>query len=203
MIGLSIVQLTFIFRKLLSCYYFPIVLKIWKVKVAQSCLTLCDPMDHVVHGILQARILEWVADPFSRGSSQPRDWTQVSCIAGGFFTSWTTREALKNLNPKWLVQILIRERIFFFFLNIRLSGWGLKGRTIQIVINEDSINLSLFLWGRREGIVGNVGHPIGGSILYFCLVSCSWAVSATNTVHISPPLPSSLPHRHKNNLLLS
>ena len=51
-----------------------------KVKVAQSCLTLCDPMDHIVHGILQARILEWVAVPFSRGSSQPRGRTQVSYI---------------------------------------------------------------------------------------------------------------------------
>ena len=58
-----------------------------KVKVAQSCLTLCDPMDYTVPGILQARILEWVAFPFSRGSSQPRDQTQVSCIAGRFFTS--------------------------------------------------------------------------------------------------------------------
>ena len=58
-----------------------------KVKVTQSCLTLCDPMDYKVHGILQARILEWVAIPFSRGSSQPRNQTQVSCIAGGFFTS--------------------------------------------------------------------------------------------------------------------
>ena len=56
-----------------------------EVKVAQSCLTLCDPMDYTAHGILQARILEWVAFPFSRGSSQPRDWTQVSRIAGGFF----------------------------------------------------------------------------------------------------------------------
>ena len=64
-----------------------------KVKVAQSCLTLCDPMDYTVHGILQARILEWVAFPFSRGSSQPRDWTQVSSTAGRFFTSWATREA--------------------------------------------------------------------------------------------------------------
>ena len=51
------------------------------------------PMDYTVHGILQARILEWVAFPFSRGSSQPRDRIQVSCIAGGFFTSWATREA--------------------------------------------------------------------------------------------------------------
>ena len=48
---------------------------------------------YIVHGILQARILEWVAFPFSRGSSQPRDWTQVSCIAGRFFTIWATREA--------------------------------------------------------------------------------------------------------------
>ena len=63
-----------------------------KVKTAQSCPTLCDPVDYTVHGILQARILEWVAFPFPRGSSQPRDRTQVSHIAGRFFTSWTTRE---------------------------------------------------------------------------------------------------------------
>ena len=65
-----------------------------KAKVAQSCPTLCDPVDYTVHGILQTRILEWVAFPFSRGSSQPRDQAQVSRIAGGFFTSWATREAL-------------------------------------------------------------------------------------------------------------
>ena len=57
-----------------------------KVKIAQLCLILCDPMDYTVHGILQARILEWVAFPFSRRSSQPRDQTQISCITGGFFT---------------------------------------------------------------------------------------------------------------------
>ena len=64
-----------------------------KVKVAQLCLTLRDPMDYTVLGILQARILEWLAFPFSRGSSQLRNRTQVSRIAGGFFTSWATREA--------------------------------------------------------------------------------------------------------------
>ena len=64
-----------------------------KVKVAQSCLTFCNPMDYIVHEILQDRILEWVAFPFSRGSFQPRDWTQVSCIADGLFTNWATREA--------------------------------------------------------------------------------------------------------------
>ena len=66
--------------------------------VAKSCLTLCNPIDYSlpvssVHGILQARILEWVAIPSSRGSSKPRDQTQVSNTAGGFFTVWATREA--------------------------------------------------------------------------------------------------------------
>ena len=64
---------------LCSCTF---LLKV-KVKVAQSCPTLCDPMDYTVHGILQTRILEWVVFPISRGSSQPRDWTQISHIAGG------------------------------------------------------------------------------------------------------------------------
>ena len=54
--------------------------------VIQLCLTLCNPMDYTVRGILQARILAEVAFPISRGSSQPRNGTQVSCIAGGFFT---------------------------------------------------------------------------------------------------------------------
>ena len=67
-----------------------------KVKVAQSSPTLCDPVDYTVHGILQARILEWVAFPFSRGSSQPRDWTQVSSIEDGFYTNWAIREAPHN-----------------------------------------------------------------------------------------------------------
>ena len=57
------------------------------MKVVQLCLTLCAPMGYRVHGILQAKILEWVAVPFYRGSSQFRDQTQVSRIAGRFFTS--------------------------------------------------------------------------------------------------------------------
>ena len=56
-------------------------------------------MDYTVRGILQARILAWVAFPFSRGSFQPRDRTQVSHIAGGFFNSWATKEALTDLVP--------------------------------------------------------------------------------------------------------
>ena len=69
-----------------------------KVLAAQSCPILCDPMDcspsgSSVYRILQARILEWVAIPFSRESSWPRDRSCVFCIAGRFFTIWATREA--------------------------------------------------------------------------------------------------------------
>ena len=81
------------------------IFKIWSATAAaksfQSCPTLCDPIDgsppvSPVPGILQARILEWIAISFSRGSSWPRDWTWVSCIciAGWFFTVWAIREAL-------------------------------------------------------------------------------------------------------------
>ena len=61
-----------------------------------SRVQLCDPKAYPVHGILQARILEWVVFPFSRGSSQPRSQTQVSCIAGRFFTVYMRHEILQN-----------------------------------------------------------------------------------------------------------
>ena len=63
-----------------------------KVTVTQLCPTLCDPMDYTVHGILQAWILERVAFPFFKWSSQPRNWTGVSCIPGRFFTNWAIRK---------------------------------------------------------------------------------------------------------------
>ena len=74
-----------------------------KMLVSPSCLILCDTKDYnppgsSVHGISQARILDWVAIPFYRGSSRPRDWTWVSCLAGGFFTIWAaTRQAQPGL----------------------------------------------------------------------------------------------------------
>ena len=69
-----------------------------KVKVAQACSTLCDLMGYTVW-ILQAGILKWVVFPFSRGSSQFRAQTQVSHVAGRFFTSWATRES--PTHPLW------------------------------------------------------------------------------------------------------
>ena len=81
-----------------------------KALAAQLCLTLCNPMDSSppgcsVPGILQARILESIAILFSRGSSPPRDQTQVSCIIGRFFTNWTTRETQKY------IQVINKYRI--------------------------------------------------------------------------------------------
>ena len=103
------------------------VLQCVKVLVTRLCRTLCDPKDcnplgSSVHGILQARTLEWVAIPFSRGSSWPRVRTWVSyifCIADRFFTTWATREVERakaphqgdsgrlphpghHLSPRWL-----------------------------------------------------------------------------------------------------
>ena len=90
--------------------YIFFVLFCFVLKVTQSCPTRCDLMDYTVHGILQARILEWVAMPSSRRSSKPRDRTQVSHIAGRFFTSWATREAL---------HITSIPHIYIFFLGYR------------------------------------------------------------------------------------
>ena len=104
------------------------------VKVAHSCPTLCDPMDYTVHGILQTRILEWVAFPFSRGSSQARDWTQVSLITGRFFTSWATGKprnagvgSLSLLQWIFPIQELNRGLLhcrwfFFFFYQLSYQG---------------------------------------------------------------------------------
>ena len=103
--------------------------------VTQSCPTLCNPVDcslpsSSVHGIFQARILLWVAISFSRGSSWPRDQTQVSCIAGRFFTVWAT---LPFNSPAWLVE----ER----------DGWVLEsnsGRSTTIARSTPLLNRSTF-----------------------------------------------------------
>ena len=106
--GSSTISLNFVMEWLRWDAYnltstFSVQMQIGKMKVAQSCPTLCNPMDcsppgSSVHGILQKRILEWVVVPFSRGSSKPRDRTQASCIVGKFFTVWATREALCYYN---------------------------------------------------------------------------------------------------------
>ena len=134
---------------LTSYLYFIHTINNTKVKVAQSCPTLCHPMDYRVYGILRARILEWVAFPFSRGSSQPRDQTHVSCIASRFFTSWAPRKAHQQciyVNPNlpipptspflpWYTYICSLHLCLYFCLQIRssipfyaLATWWLIGK---------------------------------------------------------------------------
>ena len=118
-----------------------------KVKVAQPCLTLCDHMDYTVRAILQARILEWVAFPFSRGSSRPRDWTQVSHIAGGFFTSWATREAHHSKKP--------------FTKTDSRSSQGFRSgnlfqKFVQLPYLHDFCHLHLFLWCTKANLCTKV-----------------------------------------------
>ena len=84
----------------------------------QSHVWLCDPMDHsppgsFVHGTLQARILEQVTIPFSRGSSPPRNRTKVSCIAGRFFTIWTTRKAQYIGDSHLFFHMLVEKTVHF------------------------------------------------------------------------------------------
>ena len=114
-------------------------------KLLQSCLTLCDAMDcsppgSSVHGISQARIMESVAISFSRGSSRPRDKTQVSCIAGRFFTIWATwslplvRWRCSKWTTVWQTHVLLAswpwqrlvcllQLLMLFSLVERISDW--------------------------------------------------------------------------------
>ena len=84
-----------IFRSLIHFEFIFVYGVNWLIEVAQSCLTLCDPMDYSlpgfsIHGIFQARVLEWVVISFSRRSSWFRDQTQVFSISGRWFTFWAT-----------------------------------------------------------------------------------------------------------------
>ena len=91
-------------------------------EVTQLCVTFCNPTDcslssSSIHGIFQARVLEWAAISFYRGSSRPRDWTQVSHIVGRHFTVWATREAL--------IDLFIKKNFFLFFSHLFFISWRL------------------------------------------------------------------------------
>ena len=115
---------------------------LYSVQVIQSCLTLCNRTDYTVHGILQARILESVTIPFSRGSSQPRNQTQVSRIAGRFFTNWEKSKntgvgslslLMQNLLTQESNQGLLHCRRILNQLSYARSPLVLKRTLIQMV----------------------------------------------------------------------
>ena len=99
--------------------------RIMSVKLVQSCPTLCDPMGYTVHGFLHARILEWVAVSFPRGSSQPKDRTQVSSIVGGFLTSLATRRPYAKF-------------LSLFYLNYQIL---LQAKKKKVLVTESCPNL--------------------------------------------------------------
>ena len=115
-------------------------------KSLQSCPPLWDTMDHSppdssVHGILQARILEWVAMPSSRGFSWPRDWTHVSCIASEFFTHWATWEAQKYLT--------IVHKLPVCQLGCRLSEWSSQSGFFQ---EDHYVLMTIEIWLTQKKI---------------------------------------------------
>ena len=160
------------------------------MKVAQSCLTLCDIMDYTVRGILQARTLEWVAIPFSRGSSQPRDWTQVSHIACRLFTSWANEQGCINHGKDFIFYLMFNRKplknfkwstgmIWCTFQMTHYSDcclWtGLGRRTgnwrllLETIIRWNWIPLwRLFWWLNLEGAVELEGEKVE-EWLFFCL----------------------------------
>ena len=131
------------------------------LKVAQLCPTLCDPMDYSrpsssVHGVLLARILEWVAIPFSRRSSRPKDWTQVSHIAGRVFTVWTTRKSPNNGRTK---HVLYKEWMKF---KSPFCRWTcLKDR-------KRDADAETSKWAQGEGEAGWTGRAALSSVHAVC-----------------------------------
>ena len=115
------------------------------VEVAQLCQTLCNPMDcsppgSSVHGTLQARILEWVAIPFSSETSPPRGWTQVSCITGRFFTVWATGKAnIIILNVNLLNPLIKRHRMTEWIKNKTQLYADHKRLTLTLRTHTDSM----------------------------------------------------------------
>ena len=151
----------------------PLISKV-KVKVAQSCLTLCDPMDSTGHQILQGTILEWVAFLFSRESSQPRDQTQDSHIAGSFFTSWATRGSPKHMEVKsksmhlifqlnyqkfpikelfllinYDLEKVLRHKKFFSTL-LGFSRWSKNTLTWNTLTKENQTKNNMYPWKRSR-----------------------------------------------------
>ena len=107
-------------------------------------------MDYTVHGILLARILEWVAVSFSRGASQLRDWTQVSHIAGRFFTSWATREAQHFYGNLQLIVHTFPGSSVHGIFQARVLEWGAIAFSVSYI---NSLNNMCDVLGKLSNIL--------------------------------------------------
>ena len=154
-----------------------------------SCPTLCNstdysPLDSSVHWILQARILEWIAIPFSRGSSWLRDQIQVSWIAGRFFTVWATKKALHHIHGCW-------ESTPF-------SGgagplWSVKTSSELFTARECWLHVLQEWWEQLSGIRDVIWEKGSGSfqchILFYFILKANG--SENEVFRDSPSLPES------------
>ena len=150
-------------------------------EVAQLCPTLCDPTDcslpgFSVHGIFQARVLEWVAISFSRGSSQPRDGTQVSRIGGRCFTHWATREAHIICRTTVLYNSRGRHSHHSLCKCHPLESWAsqvaLVAKNLPTNAGDEREAGLIPGWGRSPG-VGN-GNPLQYSCLENSMDRGAW-----------------------------
>ena len=165
--------------------------------------TLCDPMDCTlpgssVHRILQAGILEWVAIPFSRGSSQPENQTQVSCIAGRFFTIWAIREALHIgscikslviLDSTHMCKSEKRAVNLYLYLRVILkSYWKAPCSSVQF----DSVSLSCpTLWDPMD--CNTSGFPVYHQLPEPAQTHVHWVGHAIQPSHLLSSFSSSVP----------
>ena len=145
-----------------------------------SCPTLCDPVDcsppgSSVHGILQARILEGVALPFSKGSSRPRDWTQVSHITGRFFTIWAIRE----------VSVLVGY-LYIFVYNLlgKMAVWQSTEGAGLLCMRCQAVFWGLRLWCSWEDDAESTGVSWKQS---FCLHHCFFCGILPSTSALTSP----------------
>ena len=139
-------------------------------KDAQLCLTLCDPMEYAVHGILQARILERAVFPFSRGSSQPSYRTKVSHIAGGFYLyikiKWTSTWKVPRIGLVHIKVLLLFFEDFPGGSDSKAPAWNV-GDLVRSLAREDSVEKKIAIhsstlawkitWTEEPGML----HPMG------------------------------------------
>ena len=157
-----------------------------KVLVSQSCPTLCDPLDcsplgSSVHGILQARIVEWVAIPFLRGSSWPKDWIHISHKADRFFTVWATMKPIVKVYHNLILKIWkLGCELFFFF-------WLYPWYVVEKAIATHSSVLSWRIQGTGEpgGLPSMGSHRVGHD--WSDLAAAAWYVGSQFLDQVSNP----------------
>ena len=158
------------------------------MKVAQSCLTLCDPIDYTVHGIRQARILDWVAVLLSRASSQPRERTQVSHIAGGFFYQLNHKGSPRI--PEWVAYLFSRgssqprnqTRVSCtasrFFTSWATREAKIKRNDYMIILVDTKIQLVKFNAFHDKKISANKDYKASSLIWFMTLTNSAYINSA-------------------------